>query len=218
MPSRLASQYQQHVGHARRLQEASDGASASDVCLLYDRAWAQAFTAGRHLVLADRHTRNADGLRTQFTYLSSRPGRRSEAEGYVVQARRNEEIAQRHRDAAEKASERAGELEQEAQEAEGRQGDQGGQNGQGDQGGGRDSEQSAQRQQPENLMAGRHEQPGGTPTDPTDEQRQRTALGRPGQMRPPTSDAQRPARGTPVPATAPSDASSEPAGGQGGGA
>ena len=73
----------------------------------------QAFTAARHILLADRHTVAAQSVRASASYAL---GRRWNAasEVHIKRALELEAIAQRHRKAAEQAAEKAFKLEQEA--------------------------------------------------------------------------------------------------------
>jgi hypothetical protein len=124
----FATQRERYESAAMLLQDEVDKATDSEKASLYGRAWAQAFTAARHLQLAENNSKAADFARSTAAGFGRQ---RAAADNARQRASELDLVAQRHRVAAEKASEKALEIEREAkgegqpaQDAAGRRGGQ----------------------------------------------------------------------------------------------
>ena len=118
MLSSLARQKDRYDEAALRLQEAGAKTENGDVAYLYSRAWAQAFTASRHIMLADRNANAADASRTSANLAAAKRRDPAPQQSLEVRSKELDLIAQRHRAAAQAAAQKAAELEFEASRAD----------------------------------------------------------------------------------------------------
>jgi hypothetical protein len=115
MRSIFGSKRDRYEAEALRLQEEGQRATG-EAATLYGKAWAEAFTAGRHVMLDARNAQSASDARSRASYFSVK--RQSvTAERYNERALEYDAIAQRHRAAAERCMEKAAELERDAEVA-----------------------------------------------------------------------------------------------------